>query len=286
MKNEIVKYHNDLNTVTMRKWTAQEMDFFFAIIAKVRDKGTQKIEFKTDEIQSVINFDKRNPKRWIETMINTADKIAQLTYLERTTEKISVMTLFSRFDIYPNEKKIIVQISENFDYVVNCISVGFTTYELSEFTRIRSTYAKTMYRLLKQWRTIGKKRFNIDDYKRLMDMPECYSPSEIDRNVLSPIKKELPEFFSNLKVKKVKANTRGTPVIAYEFTWTPEKSEKWIDGKYDKKPIGSGKTIRKEKLPEWAKDDYIQPEDVLLPKEKQDEFNERLARIHAKKEDN
>ena len=26
---EVVKYHNDLNTVQMRKWTAEEMNFFF-----------------------------------------------------------------------------------------------------------------------------------------------------------------------------------------------------------------------------------------------------------------
>ena len=34
MANEVVKHHNDLNTVIMRKWTAEEMNFFFAIIAK------------------------------------------------------------------------------------------------------------------------------------------------------------------------------------------------------------------------------------------------------------
>ena len=28
MANEIVKHHNDLNTVIMRKWTAEEMNWF------------------------------------------------------------------------------------------------------------------------------------------------------------------------------------------------------------------------------------------------------------------
>lgn len=32
MANEVVKYHNDLNTVPMRNWTAEEMDFFFSIL--------------------------------------------------------------------------------------------------------------------------------------------------------------------------------------------------------------------------------------------------------------
>ena len=134
-------------------------------------------------------------------MTNTADKISQLTYIERTTEKISVMTLFSRFDIFPKERKVIVQVSPNFDYMVNRISANFTSYELHEFTQIRSTYAKSVYRLLKQWRTIGKKEFDINEFKRLLDTPEYYGPSEIDKNILKPVSRELTQYFKNLKVK-------------------------------------------------------------------------------------
>ena len=65
-------------------------------------------------------------------------------------------------------------------------------------------------------------------------MPDYYGPSEIDKNVLKPVRKELPVYFDNLKIKKVKANTRGTPVTGYIFTWTPEKTGEWVDDKYDK----------------------------------------------------
>lgn len=277
MKNEVVKYHNDLNTVTMRKWTAEEMNFFFSIIAKVRDEGTQEIEFNTDEIQLIANFDKRNPKRWVDTMTNTADKISQLTYIERTTEKISVMTLFSRFDIFPKERKVIVQVSANFDYMVNRISANFTSYELHEFTQIRSTYAKSVYRLLKQWRTIGKKEFDINEFKRLLDTPEYYGPSEIDKNILKPVSRELTQYFKNLKIKKVKANTRGTPVTGYIFTWQPEKTEKWINNKYQK---------RKEKeLPDWFGKEYVEKEKEI-DTETNDALQKRLEDLRNKRPQN
>src|SRR5699024_2465248 len=186
MKNEVVKYHNDLNTVSMRNWSAEEMNFFFTIISKVRDNGTEQLEFNTDELKDLAQFADNHRQRWVDTMTNTADKISQLTYIERTTERISIMTLFQRFYIYPEEQRMTVQVSPNFDYIVNRISVGFTTYELAEFTQIRSTYAKSVYRLLKQWRTIGRKEFKIEDLKRLLDMPDYYGPSEIDKNVLKP----------------------------------------------------------------------------------------------------
>ena len=277
MKNEVVKYHNDLNTVTMRKWTAEEMNFFFSIIAKVRDEGTQEIEFNTDEIQLIANFDKRNPKRWVDTMTNTADKISQLTYIERTTEKISVMTLFSRFDIFPKERKVIVQVSPNFDYMVNRISANFTSYELHEFTQIRSTYAKSVYRLLKQWRTIGKKEFDINEFKRLLDTPEYYGPSEIDKNILKPVSRELTQYFKNLKIKKVKANTRGTPVTGYIFTWQPEKTEKWINNKYQKR--------KAKELPDWFGKEYIEKEKEI-DTETNDALQKRLEDLRNKRPQN
>ena len=279
MKNEVVKYHNDLNTVTMRKWTAEEMNFFFSIIAKVRDEGTQEIEFNTDEIQLIANFDKRNPKRWVDTMTNTADKISQLTYIERTTEKISVMTLFSRFDIFPKERKVIVQVSPNFDYMVNRISANFTSYELHEFTQIRSTYAKSVYRLLKQWRTIGKKEFDINEFKRLLDTPEYYGPSEIDKNILKPVSRELTQYFKNLKIKKVKANTRGTPVTGYIFTWQPEKTEKWINNKYQKR--------KAKELPDWFGKEYVEKEkEKEIDTETNDALQKRLEDLRNKRPQN
>ena len=236
MSNEVVKYHNDLNTVSMRNWSAEEMNFFFTIISKVKDNGTEQLEFNTDELKELAQFADNHRQRWVDTMTNTADKISQLTYIERTTERISIMTLFQRFDIYPEEQRMTVQVSPNFDYIVNRISVGFTTYELVEFTQIRSTYAKSMYRLLKQWRTIGRKEFKIEDLKRLLDMPDYYGPSHIDKNVLTPVKKELAAYFANLKIKKVKANTRGTPVTGYIFTWKPEQTQPWVENKYNDQP--------------------------------------------------
>lgn len=42
MANEIVKHHNDLNTIPMRRWTREEMDFFFAIIARLKKQRNRR----------------------------------------------------------------------------------------------------------------------------------------------------------------------------------------------------------------------------------------------------
>ena len=157
MANEVVKHHNDLNTVIMRKWTAEEMNFFFAIITKVRDEGTRLMKFDTDELRNLASKD-FHLERWSQTMKSVADKVVDLKYYERTEHSYAVMNLFSYFRVDEKERIVEVEVSSKFEYVINKLEAQFTQYELAEFTNIRSTYAKTAYRLLKQWRTVGTKR--------------------------------------------------------------------------------------------------------------------------------
>lgn len=259
MTNEIVKHHNDLNTVVMRKWTAEEMNFFFAIIAKAKGKGTSLIEFDKYELAELAKYSLEHNKRFKTTMERLVDKIGQLRYIEKTSNSIKYMALFQRFEVHwetnLSDMTAYVRVSEDFEYILNKLSANFTSYELEEFTKIRSTYAKTAYRLLKQWRTVGKKEFSIDEFKTLMDMPKSYKSSEIDRAVIKPILKELNQYFISLKVKKIKSNKRGNPVLGYEFTWKPEKTGEWEEDKYKKNDFYKPKNSISN-VPDWVEKEY------------------------------
>src|SRR5699024_7490329 len=151
----------------------------------------------------------------------------------KTYYKIRAMTLFNWFEVDLKDKTVEIELSNNFEYILNRLSANFTTYELAEFTAIRSTYAKTMYRLLKQWRTIGKKEFKIEEFKIILDMPKYYGPSEIDKDIIIITLIQLIQLFKNLKVKKIKINTLGDSVTGYLFTWQPDYSEPWLEKKYE-----------------------------------------------------
>lgn len=253
--NEVIKYHNDLNTVIMRKWTAEEMNFFFAIIAKARNQGVKELHFNTDEIKKLVNFTQKDEKRWKEAMKSTARKVTQLTYFEDDGKKFKVMPLFSLFEVDYEEKTVKVEVSKHFEYILNRLEVQFTQYELEEFTNIRSTYAKTMYRLLKQWRTVGKKEYGVNELRVFLDVPESYSNGEVTRRVLEPIQKELSNYFLNFKYKVIKSNKRGNPVLGYEFTWKPEKTGEWEDNKYRKNDFYKAKKVESN-VPNWVEKEY------------------------------
>ena len=42
-RNEIVKYQNQLNQVSFRRFNATDMNIFFSVVSRVRDKDTDQI---------------------------------------------------------------------------------------------------------------------------------------------------------------------------------------------------------------------------------------------------
>ena len=40
---EVARYKNEMNTLSIGKWTAEEMNFLFAILTQVRDEGCKNL---------------------------------------------------------------------------------------------------------------------------------------------------------------------------------------------------------------------------------------------------
>ncbi|WP_154813497.1 RepB family plasmid replication initiator protein, partial [Lactiplantibacillus plantarum] len=53
MGNEIIKYDPELNTIPLRKFTPVEMNLFFSIISRMRDKSDQTIRFTFDQLKEL-----------------------------------------------------------------------------------------------------------------------------------------------------------------------------------------------------------------------------------------
>lgn len=256
-KSEIV-VHNEFNEVSMRQWTAKEMDLFIAIVSKVMNKKQDVVTLDTEELRAIIS-EKKNLDRWKETVVSVVNKIGELKYHSYTDKAYSLVFPFSKFDVFFDEKKIEVKVSEHFEKIINVILKNgeFTFYELEEFVQIKSTYAKTMYRHLKQWRTTGKAEFSIERFREMLDVPESYTSGEVTRRVVLQIMKELSPFFEDLEYKVIKGSGRGTPIKSYIFKFTKQSGlpyqENVINATASPKPK---KTSKKTNVPGWVNPDY------------------------------
>ncbi|MBO0472238.1 replication initiation protein [Enterococcus ureasiticus] len=277
--NEVVKYHNDLNTAVMRRWTKEEMNFFFAIIAKVRGKGTSEIVFDLSELKDLVAYAERNNKRFLDIMKSLALKLNSLAYIEQNEETLKIMSIFQEFEIDNKGTYLRILVSQKFEYIINEVLENwqFTSFELAQFAQLKSTYSKTMYRLLKQWRTLGRKTFPKNELFKLLDVPKSMQrPNNFADKVLKHIKQELPVYFEGFKVTPIKSSSRGTPITGYEFSWKAEKTGEWKD--FDKlEKNRKKKPVRSETVPENIL--AAEKEDEERKKKLQEEFFQKAMQL-------
>ncbi|MGC4421236.1 replication initiation protein, partial [Streptococcus suis] len=60
---------------------------------------------------------------------------------------------------------------------------SWVRYSLQQFNELQSSYSKTMFRLLKQFRTKGYAYFSKEDFHELLDIPKSYKQPDIDKRV-------------------------------------------------------------------------------------------------------
>lgn len=219
--NEIVKYHNELNAVPFKRFNAREMNLFFSIVSRMRDKGTTKVRFQFNELRELSEYSDRSVPRFINDLENTYDKMLVLTIGSRSKLNVRKFVLFTGFEISGEEGYVDIKLNPDLKSVLNELDT-WTRFSLQQFNSLHSTYAKTLFRLLKQYRTTGKLEISMKDFKELLEVPESYKVGQIDQKVLKPSIKELSSFFHSLSVEKVKSKERGNKVLGYVFTFQKE----------------------------------------------------------------
>ncbi|EGO8426092.1 RepB family plasmid replication initiator protein, partial [Enterococcus faecalis] len=225
MANEIVKYHHELNTIPLRKFTPVEMNLFFSIVSRMRDVGDKKVQFTFEQLKDLSNYKATANVRFIDDLETTYDKLMDLRFGRRSADGLQRerFVLFNQFKI--DGKADIpfaeIQVHEKALPLLNNLE-EWVRYSLQQFNELESSYAKTMFRLLKQFRTKGVAYFSKEDFHELLDIPKSYRQSDINKNVIKPIQQELTAIFKGLTIKKKYGKGRGKPVIGYQFTFKPE----------------------------------------------------------------
>ena len=227
MANELVKYHTELNTIPLRKFTPVEMNLFFSIVSRMREKGSQKVTFSFDQLKDLSNYKATANNRFIDDLETTYDKLMDLRFGSRSADGLQrerfVMFNEFRIDGKAEEPYAEIQVHDKALPLLNGLD-EWVRYSLQQFTELQSSYSKTMFRLLKQFRTTGYAYFSKEDFFELLDVPKSYQKNlgEVDRTVLKPIKEELTPLFRGLTIKKKYGKGRGKPVIGYQFSFKAE----------------------------------------------------------------
>ncbi|MGX4645692.1 replication initiation protein [Holzapfeliella sp. JNUCC 80] len=254
--NEITKYDKELNTIPLGKLNSTEMDIFFAIITRMKEQGDKLVKLKFTELQELSEFKGKSHARFVDALRKTYKKILTLNFGMSSKDGLieKHFILFSEFEI--NQKAddpyVEIQVYDKALPLLNNLD-QWVRYSLHEFNSLKTAYAKTLFRLLKQYRTTGKAIVPKDKFNELLAVPKSYRQSNINKRILEPSVEQLKPFFKNFKVVK-DYNTRkpGKPLKGYTFTFTPEpkNSDDYQVKKTYKKPT---QKVHKEIATDWSK---------------------------------
>ena len=96
----------------------------------------------------------------------------------------------------------------------------------------------------KQWKGPGKWEIGIDEFRRLLSIPDSYKMGNIDQRILIPAELDLAPFFTGLQIQKLdkrgKLSGKGRPVKKLVFTFQQQddsikktQPNKYALGKYE-----------------------------------------------------
>ena len=229
MANEIVKFNNQFNSQTLRRFTAMDLDLLMAICSRLKEQSDREVVFTFAELRNLsgAKVAKLSNMEFAKHVVGVNRRLLSLNF-EFTNEHHDIIqfALFSKFVTSPEEATLTVRVNSEFAFLLNDLSSQFTRFELAEFVALKSTYAKECYRRLKQFRQTGIWKVPIEDFRRLLDVPKSYNLSDLNKRVLKPIQNELGPLL-NLKIhrrylKKGVNPGRGT-LQGFEFEFDPEK---------------------------------------------------------------
>ena len=215
----MIKYHNDMNVVAFKKFNQRELNIFFSICEFMKDKGDSTITFSYDEIKQMANLNVPTNQVFEELLESTYDKLLQLKIGYVNKDIVEKFILFTGYKINKNDKLVDITINAQYQYILNELSKNFTVFELQEFNALVSSYSKNMFRLLKQYKSTGFYKVSIEEFRRLLDIPESYNMSKISVKVIDPIEKELSNYFEEFRVEKLKV---GRFIKFLQFSFKPQ----------------------------------------------------------------
>lgn len=221
-QTQMIKYHNDMNTVSFSLFNNREQSLFFSICSLMSNQGLDKVIFSFDQIKKLSSVTFQTEEEFIKHLVSTNNKFMKLNGKFERDGKIIQFVLFPTFIIDPQEKKMTIGINQEFSYILNEVTRIFTIFELQEFNSLKSTYSKHLFRLLKQFKSTGFMAISIEEFKNQLGYPEWYKICDIDKQVLRYCIKELPRYFPDLEIKKMK---EGRRIKGFQFTFTSQSIE-------------------------------------------------------------
>jgi len=157
-----------------------------------KDEDFKPYAFKVAKLVELLDGNSKNHHQRIKDItrgligrvvqVREPERLVQTAWLSSAIYHEGKGTVELAFD--PNLKPYMLQLKER-----------FTSYKLANVIQLRSRYSVRLYELLKQYESIGSRKFQLEELRRLLGVKtDAYKTwKDFKRRVLDPAAEELPE---------------------------------------------------------------------------------------------
>jgi len=207
---QLVKKANDLIQARY-SLNKNEQRLVLHIVSKItkEDKDFKKYQFTFQELAELTDIHK---SRIYAELAIMAENLLQkpICFLSKGGRKKLFCNWVSSFEIDDIEKNCVVKFDSDLKPYLLKLKGYFTSYNLKYVSGFSSKYAFRIYELCKQYQTLKKREFGINELKSLLELENKYSAvSRFKSQVIEPALRDI-NTYSDLKVSVIYRKTRRT----------------------------------------------------------------------------
>lgn len=217
-----VKYHNDLNNIKTTQLTEVDLNVFFSLCAKAKEKNSTEVRIDFDTFLYMSGLKNKSTVNTRRKMINFIDKkyeiLRKLEYKSKTDRSLKRFPLINKLWVNEDDDFIMLRIDDEFLYILNT-EKDFTKFILSNFVGINGKYAKNLYRLLMRYDDTGWADYTLDDFKDFMGIPEGYRAKDVVDKIIKKSVDELIDrgLMTEIRYEIKRSHRKGNEIKGFHF---------------------------------------------------------------------
>jgi hypothetical protein len=229
-----IKMSDSANLLIYNNFKNLELNLLAVILSSLtREKNKDKytIEISKKELTTILDYSEKTMKSKLYPgyLEEFGKKLIQdILIVEKDEKKTKIAGLFKEIGVARDtnsfdleENVIVIECNEKQIDNIRNYENHYFKYKVIDYIKIKNKTAKRIYQLIKQWETVGKKRFGTDELFKLCNIKDSYK-SRL-QSVLDPAINELKIYYPGLKYEKEKGG-KFNEVKAITFYWKqPEK---------------------------------------------------------------
>ena len=210
---KVILQHNAI-TSGRYDFSSCQLDILFMVLAQL-EVGELEYTIHTTDIEKITG------RKWNIAQLTQSTELMLTKMFEiEDAEKYRQFVLFQYFDYLKGERTIRVKLSEVALPYFFELKNNFTAMQLKSTLSVTSKYAKRLYALGCQWRNVGKRRFEIEELKKMLGLIDKKGNEQFER--INDFKKYV------LDIAKKQINEESDIYFDYKLI-KQGRSFKWVE---------------------------------------------------------